>query len=153
MRFRGSLRLTVLCLLLAAPAIQASAQPASAAGRVKVVTGTASIVRGGQAMPAAVGAVVYESDVLRTGSDGQLAVMLKDETRLSLGPGSEVALNQFAYAPSDGRLALVLRVARGLLSYVSGRIAMLMPEAVRLETPNSVIGVRGTHALIRVEAP
>jgi CHASE2 domain-containing sensor protein len=40
----------------------------------------------------------------------------------------------------------VVRVARGALSYVSGRVATLMPEAVRLETPNSVIGVRGTHA-------
>ena len=39
------------------------------------------------------------------------------------------------------------------MAYVSGRIAKLMPEAVRLETPTSVIGVRGTHALVKVEAP
>jgi hypothetical protein len=120
---------------------------------VKVAVGTAAIVRGGQATPAAVGAEVFEADVLRTGADGQLAVMLKDETRVSLAPGSEVALATFTYVPSENRLGLVLRVARGALSYVSGRIARLLPESVRLETPTAVIGVRGTHALVRVEAP
>jgi hypothetical protein len=44
-------------------------------------------------------------------------------------------------------------MARGALSYISGRIAALMPEAVKLETPSSVIGVRGTHALVKVDAP
>jgi hypothetical protein len=139
-------------LLMVLPAA-AAAQTGVAAGRVKTAIGSASILRAGQTTPADVGAVVYESDVLRTGADGRLAVMLKDETRLSLGPGSEVALQQFAYAPSDDRLSLVLRMARGMLSYVSGRIATLMPEAVRLETPHAVIGVRGTHALIQVESP
>ncbi len=107
----------------------------------------------GNLHPARVGALVYESDTLRTGTDGQLAVMLRDETRLSMGPGSEITLAGFTFAPAEGQLSMVLRIARGALSYVSGRIARLMPEAVRLETPTSVIGVRGTHALIRVEAP
>jgi hypothetical protein len=79
--------------------------------------------------------------------------MLRDESRVSLGPNSELTLSAFAYAPSEGRLALALRMARGMLSYVSGRIAALMPEAVKLETPSSVIGVRGTHALVKVDSP
>ena len=78
---------------------------------------------------------------------------LRDETRLSMGPNTEIALAAFTFAPAEGQLSMVLRIARGALAYVSGRIARLMPEAVRLETPTSVIGVRGTHALIRVEAP
>ena len=142
----------LVCLGILAASLHSYAQ-AQGAGRIKVVSGAASIVRQGQVVPAEVGAVVHESDVLRTGSDGHLAVMLKDETRLSLGPQSELALAKFAYAPSDGRLGLVLKMARGVLAYVSGRIAKLMPESVQLETPTSVIGVRGTHALLKVEAP
>lgn len=140
-----------VCLLVAAPPLSAQAPPP--AGRVKAASGRASIVRNGQAVPATVGAVVHASDVLRTGSDGRLAVMLKDESRLSLGPDSELALTTFSYAPAENQLALVVRLARGMLAYVSGRIAKLMPDAVRLETPTSVIGVRGTHALVHVEAP
>jgi hypothetical protein len=142
----------LVCLGLLAAGLQGNAQ-SSGAGRVKAVSGTASILRQGQVVPAEVGQVVHESDVLRTGSDGQIAVMLKDESRLSLGPHSELAIARFTYAPSEGHLSLVLKMARGVLAYVSGRIAKLMPEAVHLETPTSVIGVRGTHALLKVDAP
>jgi hypothetical protein len=150
----GRLRL-VVCLgvtLALTPAL-AGAQAPSPAGRVKVSTGAASVVRAGQVLPAPVGTDVFESDTVRTGPDGRLAVMLRDETRLALGPNSEVALTAFAYAPSDSRLALTVRVARGVLSYVSGLIARLAPESVRLQTPTGIIGVRGTHALIRVGLP
>ncbi len=148
-------RCAVLCalVLLAAPA-GGSAQPAvPAAGRIKVATGTVALVRGGQALTAAAGAEVLESDVLRTGPDGRLSVMLKDESRVALGPNSELALTRFAYNPSDAQLGLGLRLARGVLSYVSGLIAKLAPEAVKLETPTSIIGVRGTHLLLRAGQP
>jgi hypothetical protein len=104
-------------------------------------------------VPATVGAEVYEADVLRTGADGRLSVMLRDESRLSLGASSELALTRFAYAPQDQQLGLGVRLARGVLSYVSGLIAKLAPDTVRLQTPTSIIGVRGTHVLVRAEAP
>ncbi len=145
--------LCALVVLLAGPSAAAARQAASPIGRLKVVTGTAVIVRGGATLPAVAGSEVFESDVLRTGPDGRLSAMLKDESRVSLGANSELALARFAYAPSEGQLALGLRLARGVLSYVSGVIAKLAPEAVRLQTPTSIIGVRGTHLLIRAEAP
>jgi hypothetical protein len=142
-----------LCaLVLLAPAL-ATGQTAPTAGRIKVATGTASIVRGGQPRAALPGATIVEGDILRTGGDGRLSAMLKDESRVSLGPNSELVLTRFAYAPSDAQLGLGLRLARGVLSYVSGLIAKLAPEAVRLQTPTSIIGVRGTHVLVRAGAP
>jgi len=126
------------------------AAQSGAIGRVKVATGTATIVRAGQVIAAAVGTEVFEADTLRTAADGRLAVMLRDETRLTLGPGSEVAVAAFAFTPAESRLGLTLRVARGVLSYVSGLVARLAPSSVSIQTPTSVIGVRGTHALVRV---
>lgn len=146
------LRLGGCALLLAASVASPAAQSAApAAGRVKVAIGTTAIVRGGRAIPAAAGAEVLESDVLRTGADGRLSVMLKDESRLSLGANTEMALVRFAYAPQQQQLGLGVRLARGLLSYVSGLIAKLSPEAVRLETPTAIVGVRGTHVLLKAE--
>ncbi len=144
--------LALTALLVSTP-WPAAAQAPTPAGRVKVSSGTATIVRGGQMLPAPVGAEVFESDVLRTGPDGRLAVMLRDETRVALGPGSEVALAAFAYAPSEARLAVTLRLVHGVISYISGLVAKLAPEAVTIQTPTSIIGVRGTHALARVDAP
>jgi hypothetical protein len=145
--------LVFACLMVGCWFSPGFAQTADGAGRIKVVAGSATIVRAGSASPARVGALVYQSDTLRTGTDGRLAMTLRDETRLSMGPNTEITLSAFAFAPAEGQLSMVLRIARGALAYVSGRIAKLMPQAVRLETPTSVIGVRGTHALIRVEAP
>lgn len=142
----------VLAVLATAPPAHAQAPP-SPAGRVKVATGTTSIVRGTQTLAAAPGTTVFEGDVLRTAADGRLSVMLKDESRLALGPNSELALTRFAYAPSDQQLGLGMRLARGMLSYVSGLIAKLAPESVRLQTPTSIIGVRGTHVLVKADAP
>jgi hypothetical protein len=124
-------------------------QAPDAAGRIKIVSGAAFIVRAGKTIPATVGVAVFEADVLRTGADGRLGLTLKDDTRLSLGPSSEIRLDRFAYAPAEGRLGFVLSVVRGVAAYVSGRIAKLAPDAVRLETPAAIVGVRGTTVVMR----
>ena len=138
----------VAVLLVAAPAL---AQQPTAAGRVKIVTGQAFIVRADQQIAAQPGQLVYESDTLRTGADGTIGVTLKDDTRVSLGPASEVRVAKFSYGSADGSLGLVLKVMRGVTAYVSGRIAKLAPDSVRLETPSAIVGVRGTTLAIRVE--
>jgi len=142
----------VLSLMVAA-ASPAAGQDASAAGRIKVVSGTAFVVRQGTLIPAAIGQEVLEADGLRTGADGRVGVTLKDETRISLGPNSEARLDRFTYSPAESRFALVLQVMQGAAAYVSGRIAKLSPDSIRLETPSAIVGVRGTRVGIRVEAP
>jgi hypothetical protein len=144
--------LAVTCLaLLVAPTLGAQQPPA--AGVVKNVTGTATIVRAGRERPAAPGQPIAEGDTDRTAAGGRLGITLKDGTRLSLGGNTEVRLDTFAYSPAQGRLGLVLKLLRGVTGYISGRIARLAPGAVKIETPTSVIGVRGTSLLIRVEQP
>jgi hypothetical protein len=137
--------------LVVAAAIPAQAQQASSAGRIKVVSGSAFIVRENKVVPAQVGQDVYAADALRTGTNGRIGVTLKDDTRISLGPSSEVRLERFNYASADGGLALVLKIVRGVTAYVSGRIAKLSPDSIRLETPAAIVGVRGTSLAIRVE--
>lgn len=137
--------------LIAASAAQAIAQDAPAAGRIKTVSGTAFIVRNHAEIPAQAGQVVLESDSLKTGADGSIGVTLRDDTRLALGPGSEIRLERFAYAPGSANLGMVVRFVRGVTAYVSGRLAKLAPDAIRLETPSAIVGVRGTTLAIRVE--
>jgi hypothetical protein len=136
-----------LVLLSAAPAF-AQPQPAPA-GTIKIVSGAAFVVRESGTIQAQPGQPVYEADTLRTGPDGKLGVTLKDDTRLSLGPNSEIRLDRFAYEPAEGQLGFVLKVVRGMAAYVSGKIAKIAPDAVRLETPSAIVGVRGTMVVIR----
>jgi hypothetical protein len=131
-------------------ALPALCQPA-AAGRIKIASGTAFILRDSAQIPAQAGVVVFQADGLRTGLDGHIGLTLKDATRISLGPSSEVRLDRFLYAPADSRFDFILRVVRGTAAYVSGQIARLAPDSIRLETPASILGIRGTHLVIRVE--
>jgi hypothetical protein len=147
----GARSIFVVAVLFAA-ALPAFAQEA-VVGRIKTTAGAVSIYRQKASIPAKVGMTLFQSDSIRTGADGHVGVTLKDETRLALGPNTDVRIDQFAYAPAQGSLGMVLKIARGLVAYVSGRIAKLSPDAVRLETPSAILGVRGTRMVIRVGVP
>jgi len=142
------LLLSLLSLLAASPALAQT----SPAGRIKTVAGEAFVIRQGQRIAAMVGTPVYEQDSLATGADGRVGLTLRDDTRLSIGPQTTIEINRFVYAQSDSQFAFVLKVVRGVVAYVSGRIAKLSPDAVRLETPSAIVGVRGTRLVIRVGA-
>jgi hypothetical protein len=134
-------------VLAAAPLF---AQEPTAIGRIKIASGSVFIVRAGELVPAQVGHVVFEADGLKTGHDGRVGITLKDDTRVSLGPDSEVRLDRFMYEPAAGQLGFVLEVVRGVAAYVSGRIAKLAPDSIRLEAPQAIVGVRGTTLALRV---
>jgi hypothetical protein len=137
--------------LLILSALPALAQEPTPAGHIKVASGAVFVVRGGQELPAKLGDALFEADVLKTGADGRLGIMLADDTRMSLGPATEVSLSRFVYAPAENRFGVVLRLVRGVAAYVSGRIAKLAPDAIRLETPAAIVGVRGTTLVLSAE--
>jgi hypothetical protein len=140
--------LTMMVMAAAAPAL---AQQPSPAGHIKLASGSAFIVRQNAALPARPGDEVFATDALRTGADGTVGVTLQDDTRISLGPSSEVRLERYVYAPGEGGFGMVLNFVRGAAAYVSGRMAKLAPDSIRLETPSAIVGVRGTTVAVRVD--
>jgi hypothetical protein len=154
----GGFRMISARAFLSVAVLLAGVSPAFAQGelvigRIKSTAGNVSVVRQSGTVSAQIGQPLFQNDSVRTGADGRVGITLKDETRLSLGPNSDVRIDQFLYSPGQGNLRLVMRVARGIVAYVSGRIAKLAPDAVRLETPSAILGVRGTRMVIRVEVP
>jgi hypothetical protein len=147
-RLRWSAGVVVAVLATTTPVL---AQQPSAAGRIKVVSGSAFIVRQSVTIPAELGQDVFETDSLKTGADGRIGVTLKDDTRVSLGPSSELHLQRFVYEPGSGSLGMVIQFVRGAAAYVSGRMAKLAPQSIRLETPAAIVGVRGTSLAVRVD--
>jgi len=127
----------------------AGASPAIAT--VQKVTGTATIVRQGQSISAALGLEIWENDTLRTGPDGSIGVIFNDDTSLSLGPESALVVDRFLFAPRQGKFSIVLRMLKGTAAYLSGLISKLAPESAHFETPTASIGIRGTKFVVRVE--
>lgn len=141
----GLVGLVMLAALL--PAAGASA--ADDVGRVKVARGEVRIERAGQALPASVGMKVLQGDVVVTGRDGSAGVTFNDDSLLSVGPDSALAVDQFAFDSTThaGRFETSLR--KGTLAAVSGKIAKQSPDAMKVRTPSTILGVRGTEFVVR----
>ena len=146
-----ALRVLVFAIVLVSVPLGMIASAASPIGLVKVTEGTAVVQRGDATLRAQVGLALQEGDVLRTGAGGRMGVVLRDDTRLSLGPETEIRIDQFVFEPAKDHLALVLKMARGIMAFVSGNIAKLSRDRVRIETPVAILGVRGTQFLAKVE--
>lgn len=142
-------RLTIAALLLSF-ATATTAVASEPIGYVKVVSGKASVVRSGGERPLQVGSPVFENDTLKTGEESSLGVTMKDGTTLSAGPETVLLLDEYAYAPKAQQLGFVARMSQGTLDFVSGMLGKLAPESVQIETPTGVIGMRGTHFVVRV---
>jgi hypothetical protein len=128
-----------------------SAAPSPIIGTLQRVSGTAAVVRQDQILPAKAGLEIQANDTLRTGTDGSIGVVFHDDTLLSLGPGSVLVIDEFVYAPRQGKLSLVFRMIKGTAVYLSGLIAKLAPDSVRFVTPSASVGFRGTKFAVKVE--
>ena len=128
-----------------------AAQPALAEiGRVKSSVGPASVQRGGRSLPVAPGFKLEPGDILVTGKNGRMGIAFIDDTRFAVGPGSRVAVSQFDYDRTRQTGRFLTKVDRGSLGVVSGRIAKSGRDAMRVRTPTSMLGVRGTKFVVDV---
>ncbi|KJU87498.1 secreted protein containing FecR protein domain protein [Candidatus Magnetobacterium bavaricum] len=120
-------------------------------GSIKAIGGKASVIRGENVVSAAVGTKVFKNDTLETGDDGTVGVILRDDTRLSLGPKSKIVFDDFVFSPNDNKYALVTRMTKGTATCVTGMIGKLSPKSVRFETPLATLGIRGTKFAVQIE--
>jgi len=120
-------------------------------GSVKNTQGSAYVVRDGSNITATKGLKLFQNDILLTESGSSMGVVLRDDTLISLGSNTKIAIDEFKFAPAKGELSILTRMARGIVTYISGQITKLSPESVRFETPTSTIGVRGTKFLVKVD--
>lgn len=117
---------------------------------IKTVSGKADIISGQTTQAASVGAAVHDQDRIKTEDDASVGLTFKDNTVLSLGPNSQLTVDEFVYAPEQSQLKLAVNLLSGTLQYVSGMIAKLKPQAVEVKTPTGMIGVRGTRFVVKV---
>lgn len=132
-------------------ALAAAAAQAAEIGQIKVAKGAVTVERAGQPMAASVGMKLEAADVVKTGADGTAGITMADNSLLSVGPNSILALERFDYeaATSQGRFDAQLQ--RGTLAVVSGRIAKQSPQAMTVRTPSAALAVRGTEFVVAAQ--
>lgn len=117
----------------------------TAAVRGEVSRAPAAQPEAAQAM--AVGQGVFMQDRLRSAAASQAQLLLLDQSSFTVGPNSDLVIDEFVYDPGTDSGKLVANVARGTLRFVSGGIGRLGADRITIRTEVSVIGIRGTIAL------
>lgn len=120
-------------LMVAAPQVILAEQ--KTIGKVKGLRGLVSILRDGKTRPAFPNNPVYQRDVILTGSDGAVGILMADNTLISMGPISRVSMEKFTFAPASNEYAMRLNMQHGTFVYQSGLLGKLAPHAVELDTP------------------
>jgi hypothetical protein len=137
--------------LLMAAGLSTASVAAAEIGRIKTVTGVASIVRGKATAPAIPGYQLLVSDVIATGRDGRIGITFIDNSRFALGPNSRISLSQFEFDDTTHKGRSLTTVDRGSLAIVSGQIAKENRDAMRVRTPTSLLAARGTRFVVDVK--
>jgi hypothetical protein len=140
--------LIAIILLLA---VAADAWSADGAGTVKTLAGSGTVIRESSVLPVATGQRVFPGDRIVSARDSYVGIMLNDDTRLTLGPGSELLIREFEFNPSSYAGDLAVSFLKGTARVVTGLIGKNAPEKARFSTPTATIGIRGTEFVVDIE--
>jgi len=122
-------------------------------GEVKVTKGTAHIERGTERIAVQPGMPVQQSDKVVTGADGTVGITFSDNSLLSIGPDSRFAIDRYVFDSTTHAGQFDSTLSKGTLAVVSGKIVKQSPEAMKIRTPSSIMGVRGTEFVVKVDEP
>lgn len=136
-------------LLMVAGAAAVSAQELRG-GTLKSVQGKVMIVSGDVQRAAVSGDRVSEAERIITGPGAGTALTLKDGTVVSVGPGTTVDLSRAQFDARTQNGGIMISLLQGSIRVVTGLLGKLHPEQVKIITPTSVVGVRGTDFIVEV---
>lgn len=136
----------LVCLLLPHLALASDAT----VGSIKSVRGAAYIIRDNNTIETKAATRVFLHDSLKTGADGSISIIFRDDTLMAIGPNSQLEINEFLFSPGEGKLSFVARLLKGTAACVTGIIGKLSPDSFRFETPVANIGIRGTKFAAKV---
>ena len=138
------MRWTLAAVLLAFSTLAA----ANDVGEIKVAKGDAYLERGKERLAVKVGMPVQQSDKVVTGADGTVGITFSDNSLLSIGPGSTLAIDRYVFDSTTHAGQFDSTLSKGTLAVISGKIAHANPDAVQFSTNAMTLGVRGTEFII-----
>ena len=157
----------------AAPAVRNAvpgrpAAQAPAANRSSVVLaskaplrriGAAGAIRGnpymllddGTRVPIHPGSAIYFNTRIVTGEGGHMQITLLDDSLFTLGPDSNMVLDEFVYDPNTSIGKLTANFAKGTFRFVTGKMRHTQPDNARVKLPVGDLGIRGTDFEVKYE--
>jgi hypothetical protein len=113
--------------------------------RVLQSRGALTVEREARQIPVSDGAPLYATDRLTTAGGGYAVLAFRDDTRITLASGTQLALAQYHYdAAQPARGSMLFRLITGGLRVATGLVAKAAPGSVKFQTSTATVGIRGT---------
>jgi hypothetical protein len=138
------MRKTFIACFLAILTLPLTAFAEDPVGKVARLEGDATAARDGLIRSLDPGSEIYLSEIISTGSETRLEIMLLDETSIILSDRTIASVSDFAYLPEENKGNAAIRLLTGAFRAVTGKIASLEDREVVFQTPVATIGIRGT---------
>jgi hypothetical protein len=141
-------------LLLACSALVAAAGAAAAQERVGVA-GAVNPATTGQPPGLPMRTLLVGNDVvfnehIATAADGQAQLLFLDRSSFSIGPNSDILIDQFVYDKGAGTGKLVANATKGVFRFVGGALSKNDGQ-VQIRTPTATIGIRGGVVIAQID--
>lgn len=112
-------------------------------GWVKIISGTADVVRGDVRKNLSSGDMVFAGDLVQLSKDGKMMIQIQDGSVLRASDGAEFYMNQADFYDNSGRLVLDVSLKNGRIW--SKIIELATPDSLwSVKTSNTVATVRGS---------
>jgi hypothetical protein len=130
----------------------AAAHAAETAMTSSVRIGASAALRGevyyltadGQKVPIQAGSPIFLNQHVITGATGHMQILLLDETVFTLGPNSDMVLDDFVYDPALDLHTIMANFTKGVFRLVTGKTAHKDPASMKVNLPEGTLGIRGT---------
>jgi hypothetical protein len=96
------------------------------------------------------GLALSEGDRLTTSQGAIAIVKLRDGTRMTLRPNSDLVLQKYQFKAGAPDNSMLVQLLRGGLRAITGLISKRAPDAARIQTVTATIGIRGTDFDARI---
>ncbi|MBO0345379.1 FecR domain-containing protein [Roseibium sp. CAU 1637] len=93
--------------------------------------------------------VIYRHRI-ETSDEGLAQILLNDGSTFTVGPGSDLIIDEFVYDPNSGTGTLIATLSKGAARFVGGKLSK-NEGAVSVKTPVGTIGIRGAIANLKVD--
>jgi len=112
--------------------------------RVLNVKGVATLTREGKSIGLVKDNWLYKNDRILTKKKSSLEIKLVDNSFVNIGELSDLHMVDLVYDPIKKDGYIDLKLVTGAFRMISGNIARLGPDLMKLDLPTATVGIRGT---------
>jgi len=112
--------------------------------RVLNVKGVATLTREGKSIGLVKDNWLYKNDRILTKKKSSLEIKLVDNSFVNIGELSDLYMVDLVYDPIKKDGYIDLKLVTGAFRMISGNIARLGPDLMKLDLPTATVGIRGT---------